>query len=460
MGNTSKTYDSINWKMKNEDEVYDFCDKLEDPTEQTEFLIYMVKNYPHLEPVYLELMEYTADELLYQHKIELVMEMVDTFQENFPKEYAESYEFMEKTLIHYYFFQNDILKVLERLEIIKKNPVKGIDTITIRSLQLLIYHGYYKEAYEYSLAVWEPIYNSDEIWGMGHAPFVINIYLYELEQVYEDIKNGHVPDWKAFRKTMKEYDFDEGKEIMDTVIHCLEHPFSKEEIVHHIKNKRHRLAHTMMNVHFSKYIKDKHNISFAHSDALFNILANKELYKNKKNPENYFLFTYDKLDKHFAERTDIMLFSNIEEVFGKAWGLEYVYRFIHNCGMISDEGLEQMNQNIRALKYTYLHIANDELWKMTFVFNWPHLYIPDPEEERMFRITYKKDPDDIDESFYNYQSLLYNALPENLKEKVNSPDDDSPDFDDALDILYSMENPALYSAFFVIERVLYYLQVQ
>ena len=445
MKNINVSYSDINWKEKDEEEVYDFFDDLKDPVEQARFLIFMVKNYPDLELIYLELMEDTADILLYQHKVDLVEEMANIFKEVLPEEYAETYEFMEKRLIHYYFFQNNIPKVLDRLEIIKQNPDQGIDTITIRSLHLLIYHGRYKEAYEYSREVWEPIFDSDKVLGMGHAPFVINIYLYELEQAYENIQKNQPINWNAFRKKLTDYDFEEEKDIMNTVIHCLENPFSKEEIVSQIKNKQHRKAHTMMNVYFSKYMKDKYDMSFTHSDLFFNILAKEDLYKNKKNPENYFLFSFDKLDKHISGLFDSMFQSNIEEIFGKVWGLEYVYQFIHEYGMISDEGFEQMNQNISALKYLFICIANEDIWKMTFVFKWPNLYVPDPQVEKIFRCTFQEGLEDIDESFFNYKRLLYLTLPDNLKKKVNNPDKyagykDSDYMNERVDLLNSIDD--------------------
>lgn len=445
MKNINITYNDINWKEKDDNAVYELFEKLEDPIKQANFLIYMVKNYPEIEADYLELMEDTADILLYQHKVDHVEKMANAFREALPEEYAETYEFMEKRLIHYYFFQNNISKVLDRLEIIKQNPAQGIDTITIRSLYLLIYHGCYKEAYEYSREVWEPIFNSDNVLGMGHAPFVINIYLYELEQAYENIQKKQTVDWTSFRNKMTDYDFEEEKDVMNMVIHCLEHPFNKEEIVRHIKNKQHRKAHTMMNVHFSKYMKDKYNMSFTHSDLLFNILAKENLYKNKKHPENYFLFSFDKLDKHLSGLFDSMYLSNLEEMFGKVWGLEYVYQFIHKCDMISDEGFEQMNQNITALKYLFICIANEDIWKMTFVFKWPNLYAPDPQEEKIFRCTFQEDPEDIDESFLNYKRLLYFTLPDNLKNEVNEPNE-YPDYGDTdymnegLDLLNSIDD--------------------
>jgi len=436
-------FNSIDWTEKDEEDVYNFFDDLEDPIEKAMFLIFMVKNYSDLELIYMELMEDTADSLLYQHKNDLVEEMINAFREAFPESYTECYEFMEKRLIHYYFFQNNIPKVLDRLEIIKQNPAQGIDTITIRSLYLLIFHGCYKEAYEYSLHVWEPIFNSDKIFGMGHAPFVINIYMYELEQAYENIQKNQSINWNLFRKKLTHYGFEEEKDVMNTVIHCLENPFSKQEIVSHIKNKQHRKAHTMMNIYFSRYMKDKYNMSFAHSDLLFSILAEEDLYKNKSNPESYFLFSFDKLDKHISGLYDSMLQSNIEEIFGKAWGLEYVYHFIHECGMISDEGFEQMRQNIMVLKYLFISIADEDIWKMSFIFKWPDLYARDPQIERIFRSTFQEDFEKANISFLNYKRLLYAVLPDNLKEEVNDPDE-YPDFGDSefLDETLDFFNPS------------------
>lgn len=416
-------FSNIQWKEKDEEEIYNFFDNLEDPTDKAKFLIFMVKNYPGLDLIYLELMEDLADSLLYQHKSELVEQMIDTFREAFPEEYIEDYEFMEKSLVQYYFFQNNIPKVLERLEIVKQNPAQGIDTITIRSLYLLIFHGCYQEAYDYSLQVWEPIFNSDKIYGMGHAPFVINIYLFELEQAYENIKKNKPVNWNAFRKKMKDYDFEENKDVMNMVTHCLENPFDKQEIVQYIKSKQHRKAHTMMNIYFSKYMKDTFNMSFTHSDLLFNILAKEDLYKNKSNPENYFLFSFDKLDKHLAGLYDSFFQSNIEEMFARVWGLEYAYRFIYACGMISDEGYEQMRQNIQGLKFLFISIANEEIWKMAFVFKWPDLYARDPQIESIFRSTFIEDFDMLPETFLEYKRLLYEALPDNIKKEVNDPDD-------------------------------------
>lgn len=422
-------YRNMNWSEMNMDEISDFFYELEDPVEQAEFLIFLVKEYPTLELPYPEWIEDTTDNLLYQNKTDLVYEMIDAFKYAVPDLYDESYLFLEKKLIHYYFYQNNLPKVLKRLEIIKQNPVQGIDIITIQSLYLLIYHGCYKEAYEYSREVWKPIFDSDEIVGNAHAPFVINIYLYELEQVYERINQNQTVDWDRFYKKMIDLDFEEEKDVMNAVIHCLENPFNKEEIVSNIKNKQHRKVHTMMNIHFLKYMKEKYSMSFTHSDLLFNVLAKKELYKGNRKQGSYFLFSFDKLDKHISNLFDSIFLSNVEELFGKVWGLSYVYEFIHEVGMISDEGFEQMNHNINALKYLLVRIVGVDLWKMTFVFKWPDIQTEDSREEEIFRSTFYEDNEAYKERLLNYKRMLYSALADNIKNKVSDPDD-SQDYND------------------------------
>ncbi|MCK4921549.1 MAG: SEC-C domain-containing protein [Bacteroidales bacterium] len=57
--------------------------------------------------------------------------------------------------------------------------------------------------------------------------------------------------------------------------------------------------------------------------------------------------------------------------------------------------------------------------------------------------SYKENPNDIDEAYYNYKCILYNSLPEHLKNEVNSPDyyhDFANDFDDASNLFHTKEN--------------------
>jgi len=75
------------------------------------------------------------------------------------------------------------------LEIIKANPVHGCDMVTIRALFQLIYFRQFDLAFEYSNAVWQPLFESENLLGYPHAEFCMTIYLYQLEKLYHNIKN-------------------------------------------------------------------------------------------------------------------------------------------------------------------------------------------------------------------------------------------------------------------------------
>ena len=226
------------WSQKSTDELYEYFENLE-VNEQVRFLIHLLKHYPKLEIAYIELIEDTKDPLLFMHQPEKVEELVDLFTKTFPGEYEKEYEFIEGSLITYYLFTNNIDKVNQRLEIVKRNPAKGIDTVTMKALYQLIYHGHYSTALDYSHAVWKPVYESDDIWGSPHFHFCTTIYLDALEQAYTNVKNGKQINWKKFMTDMEKYDIQLDEKIFQGTYQSLESPISKDEIIKLIENRKH-----------------------------------------------------------------------------------------------------------------------------------------------------------------------------------------------------------------------------
>ena len=204
------------WNQKSTDELYDYFNNLE-INEQVSFLIHLFGHYPKLDIAWIELIEDVKDPLLFMHQPEKIEELVDLFIKTFPGEYEEEFEFIEGSLITYYLFTNKIDKVNQRLEIVKKNPAKGIDTVTMKAMYQLIYHGHYSTALKYSHTVWKPVYESDDIWGSPHIYFCITIYLDALEQAYTKVKNGTQINWNKFMTEMEEYDIQEDEKILGII---------------------------------------------------------------------------------------------------------------------------------------------------------------------------------------------------------------------------------------------------
>lgn len=157
---------------------------------------------------------------------------------------------------------------------------------------------------------------------------------------------------------------------MDLVYNALTSDFDKDTYEQSLKTDA-EFALIELNIHFLLYMKSLYNIPFILSDLLINIINTGKIFGKNKNPGAYFYINYDDLDKHITKRFDTMFAGNQIEIFGKAWGLHYVYEFLRFYNLISDEYYRLMLENVAFLKNEFsLAIAND-LWKMKFVTTWP-----------------------------------------------------------------------------------------
>ena len=109
-------------------------------------------------------------------------------------------------------------------------------------------------------------------------------------------------------------------------------------------------------------------------------------------------------------------------MFGKVWGLEYVYHFLMEHEMISEDNFSRMIENIRALQYLFTRITDDDLWKMDFVFKWPQIYLHDPSKKVVFQSTFTYNTENYGDIVDNYSDDQYMILPERLKREIKSPE--------------------------------------
>ncbi|MEA3479780.1 MAG: SEC-C metal-binding domain-containing protein [Bacteroidota bacterium] len=382
-------YKNIDWYKDGPERALDIFYEEENSEKALQFLEYLLQHYPKLDIDWIYSLVDIKENLLAQQNFTGIEHFVDQYQKAFPGSYANKYEFIERDLITHYLYHGKIQKVKERLEIIKQNPVRGIDTVTIRALFQLIYHGHYQLALGYSKVVWEPVYKSTELVFSGHMDFSLTIYLHELEQVYLSVKEGKKPDMKGFIKKMEDVDIGDEESVYKRIFSCLEEDPDITCIKTGLDSDR-GSALLKLNIYFLKYMKEKFGLPFILSDRFFNMMMSPKLYGNKGTVDCCLYIPYPILEDHFYNRYDNMYLTNDIEIFGKVFGLEYVYLFFHDIGMISDEYYEAMRENIQVLKNEFMKTTFDELWQMAYVFNWPQSAIPDPSPENMFRDTYNK----------------------------------------------------------------------
>lgn len=408
---------TFDWYDKDADEIYEHFDSLS-AEDAYNFLRHLLQNFPRLPLDWMDLFADVDEHLLNDGRVKEVIEFIDLYRITFPGRYESEYQYIEMELIPHLFYKGDINSILKSIDIIKSNPVHGCDTITIELLFKLIYHGYYDLALEYSQTVWKPLSEAEDLIRYPGNEFCNSIYLRELENCYDRIKKGESIDVKLLKKVMEEYGFDEDLAIFQSIIDRLCSQLDKEGIKpESFRNTKDLLL--FLNIHFLKFMKEEHNIPFILSDRFFNILQKPELFGQIDSEKGFFYIPYPVLSDHFDSRRDRFLNLNDTEIFGKVFGLKYIYHFLHVHNIIDDNFYKKMSENIHFLEYEFMVNMRESLWQMKFVFDWPELYINDPYQVRIFIDSYHYYSDNlVEEAVNNYLRAF--IIPDRIQLEIDA----------------------------------------
>lgn len=411
MGRKTKSH------AKETDKIYDQFDSLE-WKEAYFFLNNLLQNYPEAPIVWMEMFAGIEEELLENGMVKEVIEFIDLYRNTFPGKYENEYQFIELVLIPHLFYLEDINSLKKRIGIIKSNPVEGIDTVTKELLFKLIYHGFSDIAIEYSNAVWKPLSEAEDLIRYPENEFCNLIYLSELEKCYMKIKSGETINIKLFKNEMENYGFNESIDVFEDIITDLSRQIDLNDTrPDAFRNTRDLLL--FLNIQFLKYMKDEHNLPFILSDRFFNILQKPELFGQVDKEKGFLYIPYPVLSEHYDSQFDQIFQMNLVEIFGKVFGLKYVYHFLHVHNFIDDNFYIKMNENIHFLEYEFMVNAKESLWQMMFVFGWPKLYAEDPYQVRMFSDTYRYNSDDkVAEKLTNYLNLF--IVPDRIQVEIDN----------------------------------------
>lgn len=206
-------------------------------------------------------------------------------------------------------------------------------------------------------------------------------------------------------------------------VSALKEPFNIADIKDSIQKgtDRHMLV---LNIHFLKYMAHHYKMPFVFSEWIWNFIATTKIFGRHKGVENWFYIDAKMLDNHINDRLDSFLGSNELEIFGKVWGLDFVFDFLNQHQLLSDEHYETMLENISYFRNEMMRIAGGNLWQMMFVCKWPRTnnYAVDPSEKRMFNETYGLDETEAFEKVKRYLSIY--CIPDRIKNelKLNNSD--------------------------------------
>ncbi|MBK9399776.1 MAG: SEC-C domain-containing protein [Bacteroidetes bacterium] len=416
-----KQYSTINWYEKDTNEVFDFMYNELEEEEQYPFFLFLMQHFPNLEIDWLETFEDFTVALIQNDKTDTILSFIEWYKLKYPEDYREKYEFIERDLCDYFFYKKEVEKLQERVAFIQQNPVSAIDTLTARLHYQLIYHGYYEQAVCYAEAVWTPINDSEELIGFAAYPFINTIYVNQLQKYYEAVLNGIYFDEDKLFHQMVTMGFEDDKINFNEALGALKEELSLTDIKNSIQNgnDKHMI---ILNVHFLKYMLHTYQLPFVFSEWIWNFIATTKIFGKHKGVENWFYIDAKTLDKHIADNLDSFLGSNELEIFGKVWGLDFVFDFFTSTAIIVFEHFESMLENISYFRNEMLRVASGNLWQMMFVFNWPSTndYLVDPSAQQLFNETYGIDETEAIEKVSRH--LFVYSIPDRLKKELKLKD--------------------------------------
>lgn len=381
-------FENTNWYQKGAEKALDYLFEKVEKNQQFPFFKYLMQNYPDLEIEWLEIFEDLREPLLVQDQIGEVLSFIDWYSNKFPEDYHNRYEFVERDLCDYFIFKKDWSHLKQQMAIIEKNPVPAIDTLTIRLLYQLIYNGQYNMAVDFAKTVWKEIDESEELMGHAAYPFVNTIYVNALQQLYEKWLRNEPLDEKMIFEDAVMMAYDDNPVLFDLVFDTLKANLDHAKVIKSIEINDDKLI-LVLNIHFMKFMLHKFNLPFVFSEWIWNLISTSKIFGNQNKTENWFYVDAKALDKHIFTVYDDFIGSNALEVFGKVWGLDYVFYFLHHHQLLTDSDFEKMLEKISYFRNQMIKIVSTKLWQLTFVFDWPQIsnFPNDPSYRGLFEST-------------------------------------------------------------------------
>jgi len=413
-----KKYSTINWNEKDADEVYDFLILELETQEKYPFFLWLMQNFPNVEIDWLETFEELREELFENGQIDAIISFVDWYKLKNPSDYNERYAFIESDVCNYYFYKNDFEKLQERVAYIQQHPVWGIDILTERLLYQLIYNGHYNLAISYAEAVWQPVSESDKLIGFAAYPFINTIYVSQLQKCYDASLHAINFDEDELFLRLASMGFEDDKPQFARVLIELKGELNNTAIKDSIlKGQDNHML--VLNIHFLKHMLHTYQLPFVFSEWIWNFIATTKIFGQLEGLENWFYIDSKTMDEHINRQLGDILALNELEIFGKVWGLDFVFSFLHKEQLLSDEHYGKMLENISHFKNEMIRSMGVDLWHMLFVFNWPGVNknTLSPLPQSLFDKTFNTSYDEIYENINRHLSLY--EVPERIQDELN-----------------------------------------
>lgn len=363
-------YEKTDWLQKPEEDIYHFIESLSSGQEKVNFFLWLSRHFPEADIAWIDELEDLRSSLPYHENIALCENFLQDIHPSIFEEYCEQFEFIEMDLCDYYLHTNQLEKLDQRIEFLKQHPFASTGITPERLLFQLLFTGQYGRAVDLCKAVWKPLLESKELVGNPEYNFINVLYLDDLQKVWlSDYKERKQHYTDVFTAAVA-IGFDNEPEQFSRVIDALESEFDAASLPTDISNDLGTII-TVLNVHFMKYMWNTWKIPFMISDFMWRTICINDLYDRDLEIEKLFYFSPAKLEKYFIAEFSGFVIENQPELFGKIFGLHYVFSFLHDIEIISEDDYDRMIENLSWLRTQAIECVKDNVWQMHFVSSWP-----------------------------------------------------------------------------------------
>jgi hypothetical protein len=316
-----------------------------------------------------------------------VLKFLDIIKSNQPDFYYKYFQYLDKFLVNYYCFHLDKSKVSQSFENFIGDPLQGIDQYLLTFKKILFYQ--HTELLDKAVTNnFQIIRDADGLIGFAELDLAICKLFMILQEIYKE-KNESL-DRASFSSVISEFNFTLDDEQLSYIEMGILKPRIEADTLKEmlIKDKDNTLF--VFCGYFFRYMFEK-GFEFYLSVRIWDKMQIywKENNESSRSVDEFFKIDEELFEKLLADYSGDLIVNNKPEMIAILWGSVYVYDFLHQYDLISENIFKDFLTVSRRLKAKVITLFTSELWDSNFVHYWEK---PDciseaefSEENKIFR---------------------------------------------------------------------------
>ncbi|WP_040650466.1 hypothetical protein, partial [Kamptonema formosum] len=181
-------------------------------------------------------------------------------------------------------------------------------------------------------ATYHNVQKSPQVLGGTETELADTVLMSLIEQAYQQLKNGVPFDGEILRTTATEYYSQNTSEFEQEILGNLTAVIEKNQDLKIDLKRNFEKDLRTLSMAFSVYMIEQKQVNFITSQTIwtvvFDFLEDRNLpRKNLTNPDKYFAFNQQALDKYIGKLFGGLVSVRQAEAVGILWGIPYVYDF-------------------------------------------------------------------------------------------------------------------------------------